>query len=230
MEIFQCLLDVNNFLDGTETEESTRMSWKPFEMIDVTKVLKAVTLDIAGVPMTIMDIRTVAESHVDVSSDPVVKRGLSFAQGHTERTAKEYYRRNGSTTLMDPWSSHVEGMIYGRNTIDNSGDDDDNDDEVGEKIEKRMEESQKRWKTMVLKEINDFQVEDEVPAINPKRTAHWSKEEDKELLKMVKQFGAFNWRAILKSSSLLRRRYKRTAGMLMLMYISPFHCFISFAE
>lgn len=226
MEIFQCLLDVNNFLDGTETEESTTMSWKPFEMIDVTKVLKAVTLDIAGVSMTIMDIRTVAESHVDVSSDPVVKRGLSFAQGHTERTAKEYYRRNGSTTLMDPWSSHVEGMIYGRNTIDNSDDDDNNDDEVGEKIEKRMEESQKRWKKMVLKEINEFEVEDEVPAINPKRTARWSKEEDEELLRMVKQLGAFNWRVILKSSSLLRRRYKRTAGMLM--YISPFPLLLHF--
>jgi hypothetical protein len=72
---------------------------------------------------------------------------------------------------------------------------------------------------MVLKEIHEFEVEAEVPAINPKRTAQWSKEEDEELLRLVKKLGAFNWRVILKSSSLLRR-YKRTAGMFM--YISPF--------
>ena len=97
MELYELLLKVSRSRDE---HDPMKMTWQPFKGVNTTEVLKATTRDIGGVSMTVMDLRTAAESYIDQIDKPDIQRGLSYAEGHSERIAKKYYRRNGSTCLL----------------------------------------------------------------------------------------------------------------------------------
>ena len=201
--------------------ESETNIWRPFEGKYTTEILKATTYDIADVPMTIMDLRTAAESYADLVGQEDMQSALGVAEGHTERVAMQYYRRNGSSTMMRPWVDHIEKLIHGQ---DDSGDNGGVDSAMDEKIEKTMELSQQEWVRKVEKEIRDLTIADQKKrkelADQMKRKALadqkgqptmkrkvWSEEDDTELRKLVRIHGVGNWMDMLEDSSMLKERY-----------------------
>lgn len=208
LDLFQLLLQVRQTQDE---DDSINMTWRPFEGSNTTEILKSITRDIAGVPMTIMALRTAAESHVDLIGRADIQTGLSFAESHTERIAKQYYKRNGSTTIMKPWIDHIDGLLHGRNIAYDS---DSFDGELDEKIDKRMQQSQQKWKEKIEKEIRDLKNNERAPVIKRKVRKNWSEEEDAELRKHVRVHGEGNWRDILNHSRVLQERYQSSTGKL----------------
>eukprot|EP00985_Skeletonema_marinoi_P013929 scaffold7006_cov174-Skeletonema_marinoi.AAC.19 len=202
MELFQFLLKARQPQDE---DDSLKITWRPFEGRNTTDILKATTRDIAGVQMTIMDLRTAAESYVDLVGKEDVQNALSFAEGHTERVAKQYYKRNGSTTMMRPWTDHIEGLIHGHG---NSSDNDNFNSELDNEIDKRMELSQQEWRKKIEMEVCDLADQKRVPIAKRKARQDWSEEEDKELRRLVRIFGRGSWKDILDSSPLLQKRYQ----------------------
>jgi hypothetical protein len=198
MEMFQFLLKER------QAQGDATMTWRPFKGRNTTEVLKATTRDIAGVSMTIMDLRTAAESYVDLVGREDVQNALSFAEGHTVRIAKQYYKRNGSTTMMRPWIDHIEGLLHGHgNSNDNS-----NYSKLDEEIDERMELSQQEWRKKIEKEVRDLAHQKDTSIIKRKVREDWSKEEDEELRRLVRIYGKGNWKDILQSSQLLQKRYQ----------------------
>jgi hypothetical protein len=201
MEMFQFLLKAKR---ARVKDGSVKMTWQPFEGRNTTEILKATTRDIAGVSMTIMDLRTAAESYVDLVGREDVQNALSFAEGHTERVAKQYYKRNGSTTVMRPWIDHIEGLIHGGNSNDNNN----LNSKLDEEIDKRMELSQQEWRKKIEKEVRDLADQKGTPIIKRKVREDWSEEEDAELRRLVRLYGKGRWKDILESSQLLQKRYQ----------------------
>ena len=199
MELFKLLRELHG------DEDSTTMPWQPFKGKSPTEVLKATTIDIAGVAMTIMNLRTVAESYADLNPNPSIQTGLSLAEGHTERTAKGYYKRNGTMTIMRSWADHIEKLIHGQKIPD-----DEDEDELGEVIDMRMEESQQRWRENLEKYIGQFK--GGIPVFKRKAREDWSKEEDAELIRLVRKSGTNSWKEILDSSRILQKRYKASSS------------------
>lgn len=196
MELFELLLKVSR----SEDKDGT---WQPFKGVNTTEVLKATTRDIAGVSMTIMDVRTAAESYVDLVGGADIKNALSYAEGHTERIAKQYYKRNGSTTVMKPWMDHIRGLIRGQDcdggTVSNA---------LDEQIEKRMEQAQKRFKKKIEDHIRGLANSKVAPVIKRKARKEWTEEEDAELRRLVRVHGKGNWKDMLDHSPIMQRRYK----------------------
>lgn len=188
-------------------DDSVKTTWRPFEGRNTTDILKATTRDIAGVSMTIMDLRTAAESYVDLVGREDVQSALSYAEGHTERIAKQYYKRNGSTTMMRPWVDHVEGLIHDHG---NSSKDNDNlISELDKEIDKRMELSQQEWRRTIEREVRDLADRKGTPINNKRKVREdWSEEEDAELRRLVRIYGKGSWKDILESSPLLQKRYQ----------------------
>lgn len=56
-----------NFLEGSKGSKKNE-SYLPFEGMDITKILKSVTIDMTGVAVTVTGLRSAAESHVDMIS------------------------------------------------------------------------------------------------------------------------------------------------------------------
>ena len=89
-------------------------SWQPFEQWEIMKMLKATTLDLSGVGITVTKLRSAAESHVDIlqydsaKESENIQRALSYAEGHSESIAKLFYKRNGSSSIMSWWTKYVE--------------------------------------------------------------------------------------------------------------------------
>lgn len=196
MELFELLLKVSR----SEDEDGI---WQPFKGVNTTEVLKATTRDIAGVSMTIMDVRTAAESYVDLVGGADIKNALSYAEGHTERIAKQYYKRNGSTTVMKPWMDHIRGLIRGQDcdggTVSNA---------LDEQIEKRMEQAQKIFKKKIEDHIRGLANSKVAPVIKRKARKEWTEEEDAELRRLVRVHGKGNWKDMLDHSPIMQRRYK----------------------
>lgn len=197
MELFELLLKVSR----SEDEDGT---WQPFKGVNTTEVLKATTRDIAGVSMTIMDVRTAAESYVDLVGGADIKNALSYAEGHTERIAKQYYKRNGSTTVMKPWMDHIRGLIRGQDcdggTVSTNA--------LDEQIEKRMEQAQTRFKKKIEDHIRGLANSKVAPVIKRKARKDWTGEEDAELMRLVRVHGKGNWKDMLDHSPIMQRRYK----------------------
>ena len=202
--MFQCLLRVIQSSRQDE-DNSVNMAWRPFEGRNTTEILKATTCDIAGVAMTIMDLRTAAESYADIVGQADMQRALSFAEGHTERIAKQYYKRNGSTTLLKPWLDHIEELIHGQESSNNGG---EFSSVLDEEIDKRMKLSQQKWKEEIVKKIHDSVDNSSSSAIKHKRRQDWSSEEDAELRRLLRIYGKGNWKEILEHSSILQERYR----------------------
>ena len=198
MELFELLLKVSPLKEDNETWQ-----WQPFMGVNTTEILKATTRDIAGVPMTIMNLRTAAESYVDFIGKADIQNALSYAEGHTEKVAKQYYKRNGSTTTMKPWIDHIRVLIRGQ------GCDDGNvASALDEEIEKRMERSQQRFKENIEKEVRDLTNNKTSPVSKRKARQDWTEEEDAELRRLVRVHGKGNWKDMLDASSLMQRRYQ----------------------
>lgn len=196
MELFELLLKVRRSGYYDET-------WQPFKGVNTTEVLKATTRDIAGVPMTIMDVRTAAESYVDLVGKADIQNALSYAEGHTERIAKQYYKRNGSTTTMKPWMDHIRKLIRGEDY-----DCGNVSSALDERIEKRMEQAQKRFKEKIEGYIRELANNKMRPVIKRKAREEWTEEEDEELKRLVRLHGKGNWKDMLDDSSIMQRRYQ----------------------
>ena len=197
MELFELLLKVSR----SEDEDGI---WQPFKGVNTTEVLKATTRDIAGVSMTIMDVRTAAESYVDLVGGADIKNALSYAEGHTERIAKQYYKRNGSTTVMKPWMDHIRGLIRGQDCDGGAV----STNALDEQIEKRMEQAQNRFKKKIEDHIRGLANSKVAPVIKRKARKDWTEEEDAELRRLVRVHGKGNWKDMLDHSPIMQRRYK----------------------
>ncbi len=210
MELFELLLKVRR----SEYDDET---WQPFKGVNTTEVLKATTRDIAGVPMTIMDVRTAAESYVDLVGKADIQNALSYAEGHTDRIAKQYYKRNGSTTTMKPWMDHIRKLIRGQDY--DSG---NVSSALDEQIEKRMEQAQKRFKEKIEERIRGLANNKMGPVIKRKVREEWTEEEDAELRRLVRVHGKGNWKDMLDDSSIMQRRYQAapTGKMIDIPFLS----------
>ena len=210
-----------HFLRGLE-DTNKPSTWKPFEGIDMTQILKSVTHHMTGVSVTVTDLRSAAESHVDIigydcsKQSENIQKALSYAEGHSENIAKMFYKRNGSSTIMKAWTAYVNKLM-------NFQDDEAVDDVSGidQEIQDSINKSQEQWVKEVQQKLWRIQSaanhgEDEVEHIKTisvagssprKRRKEWSTEEDEELRKKVQLYGEGNWKVILEKSEVLRRRY-----------------------
>ncbi len=239
MELFELLLKVSSFKEDNETRQ-----WQPFQGVDTTEILKATTRDIAGVPMTIMNLRTAAESYADLTGKADIQNALSYAQGHTEKVAKQYYKRNGSTTKMKSWTDHIRVLIRGQEQDRNGatavvssmikhirgltsfisyGQDcvgDNIASAMDEKIERRMEQSQQTFKEHYEKRIRDI-AHEVAPIIKRKAREDWTEEEDTELRRLVQVHGKGKWKDMLNDSPIMRRRYQTApTGKIVVLFSS----------
>jgi hypothetical protein len=229
MELFELLLKLSPLKEGNETGQ-----WQPFQGVDTTEILKATTSDIAGVPMTIMNLRTAAESYADLTGKEDIQNALSYAQGHTDKVAKQYYKRNGSTTKMKSWTDHIRVLIRGQEQDRNGGNGGNGvvssmikfirgltsfksygQDYVGdniasamdEKMEWRMEQSQQTFKEHYEKRVRDI-ANEVTPVIKRKARENWTEEEDIELRRLVQVHGKGNWKDMFDDSPIMQRRYQ----------------------
>jgi len=206
MQIFRFLRDH----DG----ENVVDLWQPFKRLPITEILKATTLDIAGVGTTVTDLRCAAESHVDnLDYDSKkecenIQRALSYAEGHGENIAKMFYKRNGSSSIMKAWTVYVEKLV----NVQEAEADDDNDVSVDQKIIKDINGSQNRWIIYVQQCFQGIQNGKTGSTTQlRKKMVKWSKEEDDELRKQVSYHGT-NWKGILENSTVLQERYKTSSS------------------
>lgn len=194
-------------LHEDDDDPTVTKTWQPFKRINVAKLLKDTTLDIAGVPVTIKSLRTAAESYAAQYGSEDVQSALNYAEGHTNRIANEYYRRHGSAAKMAPWESHIERLLNNQDSPD-----DDNarfESILDKKIEKRMKRSQEKWKNTIKQKIHDLTVTDEKKQL--RKMIHipkWSLEEDAELKRLTRCHGEGCWKEILEDSVLIKKRYE----------------------
>lgn len=203
-QIFQLLWKTTKSQDGKSSTPTN--TWQPFKHVDGTKILKETTEDIAGVAMTITNLRTAAETHAEQYAGEDVKNALAFAQGHSNRIANQHYRRNSSATKIAPWANHIEKFLSNE---DSSCEDTRFQGVLDRKIEEDMKKSQKEWEAKMKKKIHDITEDDrrsKLPKyLNPR--LWWSKEEDAELTRLVKHHGK-QWDEIYDNSLILQQRYK----------------------
>ena len=70
-----------------------------------------------GVPVTVTNLRSAAESHVDIigydgsKQSENIQKALSYAEGHSDSIAKLFYKRNGSSTIMKAWTLYVDKLM-----------------------------------------------------------------------------------------------------------------------
>lgn len=150
---------------------------------------------------------------------------LSYAEGHTEGIAKMFYKRNGSATIMQPWTTYINKLM-------NIEQDEPESDAVDKKILDSIANSQERWvkgvqsilarqsKAQSDKKLQKSTVKQSnappssamtkgsvLPGTNKKKRLEWTKEEDDELRKRAKIHGNGNWKDILDNSDILKNRY-----------------------
>ena len=145
-KIFRCL----RLCRGTNKSSTT---WKPFHKKTATPILKSLTSDMTGVSVTVKDLRTAAESYVDtLANGSIIQRSLSYVEGHTNKTASVYYKRNGSGTLMREWTVHVEHLIEPKSSNDESDDISDTD----LKIKRSIQQSDNKWLAETRNNVNNI--------------------------------------------------------------------------
>lgn len=182
------------------------MTWRPFEGVDTTAVLKAVTQGIVGVPITSSILRTAVESYVeDLEDREDIRDAVHHAEGHTSDIAYRHYKRQSSEVTMKGWTNHVQPMIEHLPQTKGSK------DEVWLKLCSAATVSYKRWLSMFTDQMNkqtSLAKRDATPKVRSKRTT-WLKEEDDELRNCMKKFRGshFIWKDILDNSELLQRRF-----------------------
>lgn len=200
-EIFQSwyeLTTLRSWQDNT--------TWRPFDGLDTTTVLKVVTRDIVDVPITTSILRTAVESYVeDLEDREDIRDAVHHAEGHTSDIAQRHYKRQSSEVTMKGWSNHVQPLIEHLPPTE------ERQDEVWSKLCSAATASEKRWLTAFNDQMNKQKSLAEraaMPKIRSKR-ATWLKEEDDELRKCMKKFrdSHFIWKDILDNSDLLQRRF-----------------------
>lgn len=200
-QIFQLLWKTTQSQDGNSSTPTN--TWQPFKHVDGTKILKETTDDIAGVAMTVTNLRTAAETHAEQYASEDVKNALAFAEGHSNRIANQHYRRNSSATKIAPWEKHVEKFL--------SNEDFSCEESVqsmlDKKIEEEMKKSQNKWEAKMKKKIHDIIEEDRRSKLPKCVNPRWSEEEDAELTRLVKHHGK-QWDKIYDDSLILQQRYK----------------------
>lgn len=204
--MFQLLRQTTELHEDDDDPTVTKI-WQPFKRINVAKLLKDTTLDIAGVPVTISSLRTAAESYAAQYVSEDVQSALNYAEGHTNRVANEYYRRHSSASKIAPWESHIERLL---NNQDSPDDDKAHfESRLDKKIEKRMKRSQEKWKNTIKKKIRDLAVAEKKKQL--RKMIHipkWSLEEDAELKSLTRCHGVGCWKEVLDDSVLIKKRYE----------------------
>lgn len=211
--MFELLWKTKHSQDDDWAEAST---WQPFKGMDTGRILKATTLDIAGVEVNNKSLRIAAESYADQVGSAGVQDSLNFVEGHTKRVANEYYRRNGSAAKMAPWGTHIEGLI---NSKDSPDEIDGVDTTLDERIEKTMDVSQQEWKKRIAQKIQDLIAKDRLKSQPWKAFTWWSVEEDAELRRLVRIYGESSWKDIYENSVILQKRYETSRSGKKLLYI-----------
>lgn len=183
----------------------------PFAGTDVTKILKSITHEMTGVGITVTDLRSAAESHVDtMQSSEHIQKALAYAEGHSEQIAKLFYKRNGSSTMMKEWTRYIDDLLgFDGREADNSS------CAASQKILSNISLSQRRWVKQVQNEL--FKAKGPLSTSKAvqscrKRRVEWSASEDVELKKRVRLHGDGNWKVILDSSVILKERYSMVSG------------------
>lgn len=193
-------------------------SFQPFKKIDVTNVLKSTTTDFTGIAVTIVDLRAAAESHVDLASiddsskqAQLLQNALSYVEGHTQGMAQLFYKRNGSESILKPWTEYVANMLKFQDT----GADADGVREIDTDILNKIKKSQENWLRETNNKLREVQsranLAPEPKKVRKIRTA-WSAEQDIELKKCVSQYGT-NWKSIMKHSTILQNRYQNQSSI-----------------
>lgn len=178
-------------------------SWKPFEQINVSNVLKEVTSEMTGVGVTASGLRSAAESHAELLGDANIRSALSYAEGHSTLTAKTFYMRNGAELMMKSWQNYVRGLIH-------QDCDEDEDVDIDQQILESIKNSQKRWLKNIEKQLRSkpCRKRGEPKSTQRKRRAEWTEEQDNELRKRIRIHGEGNWKEIVNNSDILRSRYQ----------------------
>jgi len=191
VEIFRCLEECRGDAGGT--------GWHPFGQPKlVLSVLQAVTKDISGVRMSVQQLRTAAESHVDLldgQNSRSIQQSLSYAEGHSITTARHHYKNNSSGKMIRGWTRYVDGFFIPAKDVGPS--------EVSEtdlRIENAMKDSQKRW----MKETN-AKVKTIMGGVRVATPVPWTPAEDEEIREGVEKHGQ-KWKKILETSPLLQKR------------------------
>ncbi|KAL7543530.1 hypothetical protein ACHAXR_012842 [Thalassiosira sp. AJA248-18] len=182
-------------------------SWQPFKGMKITNIIKTTTLNMTGIGVTVTGLRCAAESHVDVLDYDCTKiqRALSYVEGHSDRIAKMFYKRNGSSTIMKAWTKYVDKLM--------NRESDDDVSAVDQKIINSISSSQKHWINEVQHKIWRIHNRRQVPSGYRKRRVDWSAEEDEELRERIGIHGDGNWKDIFDCSPILKKRYQGTTGM-----------------
>ena len=185
--------------------------WKPFQGVDPTNILSKITQEMTGVSMTIMDLRTAAESYaeLDLADNKEIQDALNAAEGHTRQTAAENYSRNSQTNLMRPWKNHVEGLLY------EEGCSNDRTLALDKMIEGKLEESSRKWKAKIERKINRLKEVAKQKQQKHKEPTFWTEKEDDELRRCVKLYSTkkeISWSRIMKGSVVLQKRYANSPG------------------
>ena len=216
--MFKLLWNSATEMDVYNYSVTTKTSWKPFEGVKITEILKATTTDMTGVGVTVTDLRSAAESHVDTISydgkkDSVnIQESLSYAEGHSDRIAKMYYKRNGSASIMRGWTSYIDKLM--KVPKPEAG---DKRSAIDVRIVGRINASQKLWAQKIRSKIQRAQTSKKALATRMAPTAEnrrrkkrvlWSAEEDEGLRNGVRLHGCGSWKAILESSPILQERYR----------------------
>ncbi|KAL7551550.1 hypothetical protein ACHAWF_014737 [Thalassiosira exigua] len=199
-----------NFLRNATMGAADADAWHPFKDKDVTSMLKATTFEMTGVGVTVTDLRSAAESHVDIlRSDgrnyaDDMQKALSHAEGHSLRMAQQFYKRNGSETIMRAWTSYVDRLL----NIRSANRDSNSMDKI---IMQKIKKSQEQWVKEVQKRIWNAQKPVNDNSVHPevrKKRAKWTVEQDNELKKGIRIYGEGNWKQIYENSEILQERYK----------------------
>ena len=216
--MFKLLWNSATEMDVCDCSVTTVTSWKPFEGIELTEILKSTTTDMTGVGVTVTDLRSAAESHVDTISyggkknSANIQKSLSYAEGHSDRTAKMFYKKNGSTSTMRAWTSYIDTLM--KMPKPEAGDE---RSAIDMRIVGRINASQKLWAQELRSKIQRARTSKKALATQMTPTAEnrrrkkrvlWSAEEDEGLRNGVRLHGCGSWKAILENSPILQERYR----------------------
>ncbi len=193
--------------------EADGKTWKPFKGLDLTKLLKSVTLEVAGVEVTVSKLRAAAETHCSVIEGKdqneinKIQESLNYVEGHSQKIATDHYKLNQANKMSNAWHDYVDSLF------DPQGKTSSRKDlcrkNIDERICHKMNKLHADWKQSVQKELKRRRRGgQEVEEYERKKRVKWSAEEDAELLDQVDCCGEGEWTKILKNSKILQNRYK----------------------
>lgn len=184
-------------------------SWEPFEGLDLTEILKGITLNVAGVEVTVSKLRVAAETHCSVIEGKEqydirkIQESLNYVEGHSAKIAKDHYRLNEATTMPNAWHDYADSLLdpQGRSFSW----EDLRRKKIDEVIRQKMNKLHMDWEKSLKRELKHCVAEN---MNERKKRIKWSEEEEAELMDQVDVYGKGKWKTILKNSTILQKRYK----------------------